>query len=295
MLWERFIKTSPLPTYFRRMGARSRLAFRLAFITVVQFIEDLPDRQAAEAVRGRIDLKYALGLELTDPGFDFTILSDFRARLVQGGGEQVLLDAMLTLFKERGWRKRAAKATHRFHPCPGQDSCHQSTALCRRSDAFRASTVSRSLLVPGSWSTVMRPGCIGMGTAWKRGVFPKARQVVWRWQKPLDKMGGACSPMCLIQPRRPFYEKSLRSKSCVKSGCRTIAVTTVNCIGESPPTFLRPPASSIRLTIKKPATARNTACDGPDTCAASVQMKFLLEAGEVESKRTSRTRTDLEG
>jgi len=91
------------------MGALLRLAFRLAFITVVQFIEELPDRQAAEAVRGRIDLKYALGLELTDPGFDFTILTDFRARLIQGGGEQVLLDAMLTLFKERGWLKERQK------------------------------------------------------------------------------------------------------------------------------------------------------------------------------------------
>ena len=68
-------------------------------------MEDLPDRQAAEAVRGRIDLKYALSLELTDPGFDFTILSDFRQRLVQGNAEQLLLDAMLALFKERGWLK----------------------------------------------------------------------------------------------------------------------------------------------------------------------------------------------
>ena len=58
------------------MDAPWKLAFRLALITVVQFIEGLPDRQAADAVRGRIDLKYALGLELTDPGFDFSILSD---------------------------------------------------------------------------------------------------------------------------------------------------------------------------------------------------------------------------
>jgi transposase len=122
---------------FPQNGRPVEAPWRLAFITVVQFIEDLPDRQAAEAVRGRIDLKYALGLELTDPGFDFTILFDFRARLVQGGAEQVLLDAMLTLFKKRGWRKRAAKATHRFHPYPGQDSCHQSTHVCRGSDAFR--------------------------------------------------------------------------------------------------------------------------------------------------------------
>lgn len=43
----------------------------LALVVVLQFAEGLTDRQAAEAVRGRIDWKYALGLELTDPGFDF--------------------------------------------------------------------------------------------------------------------------------------------------------------------------------------------------------------------------------
>ncbi|GER86543.1 hypothetical protein KDW_07050 [Dictyobacter vulcani] len=69
-------------------------------------MEGLPDRQAADAVRGRIDLKYALSLELSDPGFDFTILSDFRARLVQGEAEHLLLDAMFALFKERGWLKQ---------------------------------------------------------------------------------------------------------------------------------------------------------------------------------------------
>lgn len=74
-------------------------------ITIVQFLEGLPDRQAADAVRGRIDLKYALGLELADPGFDFTLLSDFRRHLIEGNTEQVLLDAMLALFKERGWLK----------------------------------------------------------------------------------------------------------------------------------------------------------------------------------------------
>jgi transposase len=91
---------------FPQNGRPVEAPWRLAFITVVQFIEGLPDRQAADAVRGRIDLKYALGLELSDPGFDFTLLSDFRTRLVQGGAEQVVLDAMLALFKERGWLKQ---------------------------------------------------------------------------------------------------------------------------------------------------------------------------------------------
>src|SRR5260370_33929743 len=90
---------------FPQNGRPVEAPWRLAFITVVQFMEGLPDRQAADAVRGRIDLKYALGLELTDPGFDFTILSDFRKRLVDGDAAQVLLDAMLGVFKERGWLK----------------------------------------------------------------------------------------------------------------------------------------------------------------------------------------------
>src|SRR6266496_4823534 len=84
---------------FAAVGQPAVSPSRLMLITIFQFMEGLTDRQAADAVRRCIDWKYALGLELTDPGFDFTLLSDFRKRLVQGGAEQVLLDAMLTLFK----------------------------------------------------------------------------------------------------------------------------------------------------------------------------------------------------
>jgi transposase len=58
---------------------------------------------------GRIDFKYALGLELSDPGIDHTVLSEFRTRLIAGSAEQVLLDTMLVLFKERGWLKARGK------------------------------------------------------------------------------------------------------------------------------------------------------------------------------------------
>src|SRR5579859_3883432 len=95
---------------FPHNGRPVEAPWRLALITVLQFMEELHDRQAADAVRGRIDWKYLLGLELDDPGFDFTLLSDFRQRLIQGGAEQLLLDALLTLCKERGWRKRAREA-----------------------------------------------------------------------------------------------------------------------------------------------------------------------------------------
>lgn len=68
---------------------------QLALVTVLQFGEGLSDRQAADAVRSRIDWKYVLGLELTDAGFDFSVLSEFRDRLVAGTQELLLLTALL--------------------------------------------------------------------------------------------------------------------------------------------------------------------------------------------------------
>jgi transposase len=61
--------------------------WRLAWVTLMPFRENLADRQAAEAVRARIDGQYLLGLELTDPGFDFSVLSEFRDRLLAGSAE----------------------------------------------------------------------------------------------------------------------------------------------------------------------------------------------------------------
>jgi transposase len=75
---------------------------RLALVLVLQFVEGLSDRQAADAVRGRIDWKYALGLELTDTGFDASVLSEFRARLVDGGAAQQLLERMLERLRAQG-------------------------------------------------------------------------------------------------------------------------------------------------------------------------------------------------
>lgn len=90
--------------------------WRLALICVMQYIEGLSDRMAAEAVRSRIDWKYALGLELTDSGFDFSVLSEFRKRLITGGVEQQLLDLLLAQFKERGWLKeRGQQRTDSTH------------------------------------------------------------------------------------------------------------------------------------------------------------------------------------
>ena len=73
----------------------------------MQFVENLTDRQAADAVRARIDWKYALGLDLSDNGFDFSVLSEFRARLIQGQAETLLFESLLTRFKERAGSRPA--------------------------------------------------------------------------------------------------------------------------------------------------------------------------------------------
>ena len=65
---------------FPTRGQPAEAPWRLALVTVLQFAEGLSDRQAADAVRSRIDWKYALGLALSEAGFDHTVLSEFRAR-----------------------------------------------------------------------------------------------------------------------------------------------------------------------------------------------------------------------
>ncbi len=107
--------TSFAPLFARR-GRPAEAPWRLALVTVMQFAEGLSDRQAAEAVRARIDWKYALGLELTDPGFDFAVLSAFRARLVHGSAEHTLLERLLTVCRDRGWLKaRGRQRTDSTH------------------------------------------------------------------------------------------------------------------------------------------------------------------------------------
>ncbi|MGI5249349.1 IS1182 family transposase [Actinacidiphila glaucinigra] len=83
---------------------------RLALVLVLQFVEGLTDRQAAEAVRARIDFKYALGLELDDPGFDFSVLSEFRDRLVDADAGRRVLDGILAAARDKGLLKSAGRA-----------------------------------------------------------------------------------------------------------------------------------------------------------------------------------------
>jgi transposase len=106
-----FTDSSFVPLFAVR-GRPAEAPWRLALVTILQYAEGLSDRQAALAVRSRIDWKYALGLDLTDPGFDSTVLSEFRTRLIAGQAECRLLEALLEQCRERQWlRARGRQRT----------------------------------------------------------------------------------------------------------------------------------------------------------------------------------------
>jgi transposase len=94
---------------YPKNGQFAEQPWRLAMMCVIQYMENDTDRQAAEALKTRIDLKYALSLELTDPGFDFSVLSEFRSRLIEEGLEEVILTALLKICREKGWLKERGK------------------------------------------------------------------------------------------------------------------------------------------------------------------------------------------
>jgi len=101
---------------YREGGRPAYPPWRLALVTLLQFREGLSDRQAAEAVRARIDWKYLLDLELGDAGFDFSILCDFRSRLLAGSAEERLLERVLEACRAHGLLKaRGRQRTDSTH------------------------------------------------------------------------------------------------------------------------------------------------------------------------------------
>jgi transposase len=139
---------------FPRRGQPAAAPGRLALATVLQFVEDLSDREAADAVRGRIDWKYALGLALTDPGFDHTVLSEFRTRLVEGGAERLLLDALLERLRERGLVKaRGRQRTDSTHVLAAVRTLNR---LERVGETLRAALNELAAAAPG-WLQAVAP------------------------------------------------------------------------------------------------------------------------------------------
>ncbi len=101
---------------FPKGGQPAVAPAQLALVTIFQFAEGLSDRQAADAVRGRIDRKYALCLALEHPGFDASVLREFRSRRIAAGDESALFATLLATLKEAGLVKpRGRQRTDSTH------------------------------------------------------------------------------------------------------------------------------------------------------------------------------------
>lgn len=94
---------------FKRRGRPAEAPWRLALVTVFQAMENLTDRQAAQMVALRMDWKYALSLAPEDEGFDYSVLSQFRQRLIEQGAEDLVLEPLLAVCREHGWLKGGGK------------------------------------------------------------------------------------------------------------------------------------------------------------------------------------------
>jgi transposase len=107
---------------FPRRGQPAEAHWRLALVTVMQYMEGLSDRQAAEAVRERIDWKYALSLELADPGFDFSLLSEFRTRRARRWGRKAIAARLAGVVQEPWLAQSARTPAHGFNARVGSHS-----------------------------------------------------------------------------------------------------------------------------------------------------------------------------
>ena len=130
-------------------------------VTVLQFTENLTDRQAADAVRGRLDWKYCLGLALEDEGFDFSVLSEFRSRLVAAALERAILDLLLGRLKGLGLVKAGGPQR--------TDSTH---VLGRIRDLNRLELAGESVRAALEALAAAAPG-------WLAGVIDASWQQVW--------------------------------------------------------------------------------------------------------------------
>lgn len=123
--------------WYPRDGRPGLSPAQLATVCVLQFLLGLSDRQAAEAIRCRIDFKYALAMELDDPGFHHSVLSDFRERLTQDDRADRLLDLALARLKE-ATRARSHHTAHRFFSCPCRGTGPDPAGVGHRVGPFRA-------------------------------------------------------------------------------------------------------------------------------------------------------------
>src|SRR5215207_9204673 len=241
-------------TLYPARGQPGLPPWRLAPVTVVQFLEHLSDRQAANAVRARIDWKYALGLELTDPGFHFSVLAEFRARLVAGGAEPLLLDTMLERFKARGLVK--ARGKQRTDSTYVLAAVRDLSFLERVAETLRAALDDVAAVAPDWLRAVASPsGSSATAVASRTTVCPRAGRSARRSPWRSVRTGSSCSTPWTRRMPRPRRARCRWCTRCATSGGCTTRATTNGCGGAASRSCRQWPNGCSRPTIPKRTSA----------------------------------------
>ena len=195
---------------------------RLALVTVLQRAENLTDRLAAESVRTRIDWQYLLGLPLDDPGFDHTVLAEFRGRVADAGLEQVVLDALLAPAGGRRPGQGRRQAAHRLDPCDRRGGGAEPAGAGRRERAGRAGGADRG--APGLGGAAglrarFRPPLRHPDDLLAARRCPRPGATSWR--SPTPATGTRCWRRSTTAPRRPGCARCPPWTCCAGCCCRT--------------------------------------------------------------------------
>jgi transposase len=167
-------QTDDFALLFPRLGQPALDPARLALVTVFQYLEGVSDRQAAENVRRCIDWKYALALPLEDRGFDASVLSEFRTRLVEGQAEQGLFATVRSCLRERGLLKaRGRQRTDSTHVLAAIRTLNRLACVA---ETLRHALNDLAAVVPDWLRTQITPD-------W----FDRYRQRVEEYRLPKDK------------------------------------------------------------------------------------------------------------
>ncbi|MFF0191111.1 transposase [Streptomyces sp. NPDC005244] len=240
--------------WYPRDGRPGLSPAQLATVCVLQFVLGLSDRQAAEAVRCRIDFKYALAMELDDPGFHHSVLVDFRDRLAEGDRADGLLDLALARLKEAGLvRERTTQRTHSTH------------VLAAVRD------LTRLVLVTEGYAPHWKKSPASLFTCWtiwsmRTGDAVTDDRSAWARTPPSPRPGssppettpsGSWSTSTVMERTARLARVS---RSCARSWCRTTTMTPQDFCAGAPPRPKTGPGCrprhgrSSRPTTPRPAT-----------------------------------------
>ncbi|MBF6614999.1 MAG: transposase, partial [Chloroflexi bacterium] len=195
---------------FPKRGRAAEAPWRLALVTVLQAMENLSDRQAAEMVRGRLDWKYALSLPLDDSGFDASILTDFRQRLVDQQAQERLLEPILAVCRTHGWLR--AGGTQRVDSTMVLASARRLSSLESVGETLRAALNALAETEPEWLLTVISADWFERYVhRFELQRFPKGTQV----QEALREQVGRDGWTVLQAVQRPDAPPSVRSEPLV--------------------------------------------------------------------------------